>query len=112
MSMDVTFWEFEPYYTSGGTLDQFLEFSPITEGDSRERENKESDSQREEVIVGTIPCPNQTEYARDVIVPKELKVYQRRRFGKQGEKQRDKQSAPEPPTAEPTAELSEQSALP
>lgn len=104
--MDVTFWEFEPYYTSGGTLDQFLKFSPITEGASREGETKES-QQEEEVIVGTIPCPNLTEYARDVIAPKELKVYQRRHFGKQGEKQRDKQSAPEPPTTE----ISEQPAL-
>lgn len=37
--MDVIFREFEPYYTSGGSLGQFLEFSPITEGDSREAEN-------------------------------------------------------------------------
>lgn len=81
--MDVTFREFEPYYTSGGTLDRFLEFSPITEGDSQEGENKKSDSQREkEVIAGTISCPNLTEYARDVIASKELKVYQRKHFEK------------------------------
>lgn len=34
VSMDVTFREFEPYYMSEGTLDQYLELSPITEGDS------------------------------------------------------------------------------
>lgn len=38
MSMDVTFREFESYYTKKGDLDQ-EEFSPVNEGDNREGEN-------------------------------------------------------------------------
>lgn len=51
ISMDVTFHEWEPYYKNQDDLAQFLEeFSPATEGDSREGESEE------EVVVGTIPC--------------------------------------------------------
>jgi hypothetical protein len=66
LSMDVTFREKEPYYTKKNDFDPFLEeFSSVTESDSREGENENGDVQhddgvgvaREEVIVGTIPCP-------------------------------------------------------
>ena len=57
VSMDVTFRESEPYYTKPCDLDLFLEeFSPVTQGDSREGENRGVATQQE-VIVGTIPCP-------------------------------------------------------
>jgi len=56
--MDVTFREFEPYYTKLLDLDPFLEeFSSVTDGDSREGENEGAAAQKEEVIVGAIPCP-------------------------------------------------------
>jgi hypothetical protein len=55
--MDVTFREFEPYYTKPCDLDLFFEeFSSVTEGDSREGENEGATAQKE-VIVGAIPCP-------------------------------------------------------
>ena len=58
VSMDVTFREFEPYYTKSWDLDPFLEeFSSVTEGDSREGENDEGVVAQKEVIVGDIPCP-------------------------------------------------------
>ena len=54
----MTFREFEPYYTKPWDLDPFLEeFSSVTDGDSREGENEGDVAQKEEVIVGAIPCP-------------------------------------------------------
>jgi hypothetical protein len=64
VSMDVTFREEEPYYTKKNDIDPFLEeFSSVIKTDSREGKNENDDEQgdgevtREEVIVGTIPCP-------------------------------------------------------
>jgi hypothetical protein len=62
ISMDVTFWEFEPYYTKKGDLDQFLkEFFSVNESDSREGENdcehSSEDNNTRVEIVGTIPSP-------------------------------------------------------
>jgi len=55
--MDVTFREFEPYYTKPWDLDPLLdEFSSVTECDSREGENEGATVQKK-VIVGAIPCP-------------------------------------------------------
>ena len=57
VSMDVTFREFEPYYIKPWDLDPLLEeFSSVIESDRREGEN-EGATQKEEVIVGAIPCP-------------------------------------------------------
>jgi hypothetical protein len=67
ISMDVTFWEFEPYYTKPGDLDPFLEeFSSVTEGDSREGENEGAAAQKE-VIVGSIPCPMDMSETQEVV---------------------------------------------
>ena len=54
--MDVTFREFEPYYTKPWDLDPlFEEFSSVIESDRREGENE--GTTQKEVIVGAIPCP-------------------------------------------------------
>jgi hypothetical protein len=67
VSMDVTFREFEPYYTKPWDLDPLLEeFSSVTEGDSREGENEGADAQKE-VIVGTISCPMDRSGIQEVI---------------------------------------------
>jgi hypothetical protein len=56
VSMDVTFREFEPYYTNKCDIDQFLEeFSLVNESDSREGENSymhSGDGTQERVITG------------------------------------------------------------
>jgi hypothetical protein len=61
VSMDVTFREFEPYYTKPWNLDPFLEeFSSVTESEIREREDdyvQNEGATQKEVIIGTIPCP-------------------------------------------------------
>ena len=71
VSMDVTFREFEPYYTKPWDLDPFLkELSSVTESDSREGENgcvQNEGAAREEVIVGTVPCPMDVPAAREVV---------------------------------------------
>jgi hypothetical protein len=75
--MDVTFREFDPYYTKPWDLDPFLEeFSSVTESDSREGENEGATAQKE-VIVGAIPCPmdvsaTQEEVDQDNVVERRL----------------------------------------
>jgi hypothetical protein len=59
VSMDVTFCEFEPYYSNKCDLDHFFdEFSSVNESDCREggSDSKEGEnSTQEETIVGRIP---------------------------------------------------------
>ena len=71
VSMDVTFREFEPYYTKPWDLDPFLEeFSSVTESDSREGENgcvQNDEEAQEGVIVGAIPCPIDVPTTQEVV---------------------------------------------
>ena len=71
VSMDVTFREFEPYYTKPWDLDPFLEeFSSVTESDSREGENGCVQNDRvaqDGVIVWAIPCPIDVPAAQEVV---------------------------------------------
>jgi hypothetical protein len=75
--MDVTFREFDPYYTKPWDLDPFLEeFSSVTKSDSIEGENEGATAQKE-VIVGAIPCPmdvsaTQEEVDQDNVVERRL----------------------------------------
>jgi hypothetical protein len=69
--MDVTFREFEPYYTKKGDLDQSLEeFSSVNESDSREGENdcehSNEDNNTLGEIIGTIPSPQVDDAIRTV----------------------------------------------
>jgi hypothetical protein len=71
VSMDVTFREFEPYYTKKGDLDQSLEeFSSVNESDSREGENdcehSNEDNNTLGEIIGTIPSPQVDDAIRTV----------------------------------------------
>jgi hypothetical protein len=71
VSMDVTFREFEPYYTKKGDLNQFLEeFSSVNESDSREGENdyehSSEDNNTQDEIVGTIPSSQVDDAIRTV----------------------------------------------
>jgi hypothetical protein len=73
VSMDVTFQEFEPYYTKKCDLDQFFEeFSPVNESDSREGENdcehSSGDNNTQGEIVGIIPSPQVDDAIRTVDV--------------------------------------------
>jgi hypothetical protein len=73
VSMDVTFREFESYYTKLWDLDPLLEeFSSVTESDSREGESgsvqNEGEAQKG-VIIGAIPCPVGVTTTKEVVNP-------------------------------------------
>jgi hypothetical protein len=78
VSMDVTFREFEPYYTKLWNLDPFLEeFSSVTESKIREREDdyvQNEGAAQKEVIIGTIPCPMEVPVAVQDVVDQNMMV--------------------------------------
>jgi hypothetical protein len=57
VSVDVTFQEFEPYYTRKGDLDQLLEFSTGNESGCELNSGTNDGGIQGEVIVGTIQVP-------------------------------------------------------
>jgi hypothetical protein len=71
--MDVTFHEFEPYYTKPWDLDLLLEeLSSVTESDSREGESGSVQNEGEaqtRVIVGVIPCLVGVTETKEVVHP-------------------------------------------
>jgi hypothetical protein len=68
VSVDVTFQEFEPYYTRKGDLDQFLEFSMGNESGCELNSGTNDGGIQGEVIVGTIrvPIPTTTHMDEEV----------------------------------------------
>jgi len=66
--MDVTFREFEPYYTKPWDLDPLEEFSSVTESDSREGENEGAAAQKKVIVGGAIPCPMDVSKVQEEVV--------------------------------------------
>jgi len=86
VSMDVTFREFEPYYTKPWDLDPLLEeFSSVTESDSREGENEGAAAQKKVIVGGAIPCQMDVSKVQEEVVDQDNVVDMRSGSHENGE---------------------------